>query len=468
MLVKHIRGLILMVTLLISANFASAGWVWDNSLTKGSPLTGVVLPIDSSLEAPAKAVREGRDAEALALIREIAKTRPMWPPAKLVLARLQFAANQPAKGRRTLEQAAAEVPPDPRVYLALGSLAMGEGRYSDSRLNGEKVLILLESTKLDAESASIARREAHAGLAAVAETLDDWASARTHLLAWLGSDPGNAPARQRLGRALFHLGKMEEAFKELTQSAKDDPKLGPAAVPMALLFVQAGNDAKAEEWFVHASKAEPKNAAVCVAYARWRLDKGRASEARSLVEEAAKLDPSSKEVEPLRGLVAWQLRDLATAERIFETLHRDFPAEAGFGSLLALALVEQDDIEKRSRGLQLAEGNVRKYPRAVDALASLGRAHARSAHPDEAERLLRAAIAGAGGQATPTIAYFLAQVLAEKGLTDEARALLTPASSSPVAFAYQADARRLLASLGEKDLIKPASPVNSRPVVTNH
>jgi tetratricopeptide (TPR) repeat protein len=467
MIMKHVLGLIIVGTPLISAGLAGAGWGWENVATKGSPLAGGTQAVDMSLEVPARAVREGRDAEALAMIRDAAATHPTWPPARLVLARLQFAANQPAKGRRTLEQAAAETPADPRVYLALGSLAMGEGRYSDARLNGERALALLEGTKLDAESARTARREACAGLAAVAEAMDDWPSARTHLLAWLASDPGNAPARQRLGRALFRLGKTEEAFQELTHSVKDDPKLGPAAVPMALLFVQSGNAAKAEEWFNYASRVEPKSSAVRLAHARWRLDQGRAAEARSLVEEAARLDPRSKEIEPLRGLVAWQLRELATAERIFEGLHRDYPTEAGFGALLALAMVEQNDIEKRSRGLQVAEDNVRKSPGAVDALASLGRAHARSGHLDEAERLLRAAIAGSGGQATPTIAYFLAQVRAERGLADDARGLLTPAAASPVAFAYQADARKLLASLGEKGPVKPPPPGTSRPMATN-
>jgi tetratricopeptide (TPR) repeat protein len=467
MIVTYVRGFMLTITLLITASVASADWGWENILAKGPSLPGGALAIDGSLESAARAAREGREAEALALIREAATKRPTSPPARLDLARLQFAANQPGKGRRTLEQAAAESPSEPRVYLMFASLALSEGRYNDARLNGEKALNLLDGTKLDPESVRAIRREASAGLATVAEAINDWASARTHLLAWLDSDPANAPARQRLGRALFRLGKTEDAFKELTQSAKDDPKLGPAAVPMALLFVQAGNDAKAEEWFVYAAKVEPKSAVVRLTQARWRLDKGQAIEARSLVEEAAKLDPKSKEVEPLRGLVAWQLRELAAAERIFEALHRDAPAEAGFGSLLTLALVEQDDPQKRSRGLQLAEDNARKFPRALDVLASLARAQARSGRRDEAERLLLAAIAGAGGQTTPTIAYFLAQILAEKGLTDDARTLLTQATASPIAFAYQADAKKLLASLPEKDPARPALPVTSPPVATN-
>jgi tetratricopeptide (TPR) repeat protein len=453
---KLVLALMIMAAPLLSVRPAIAGWGWDSVVTKGQSLPGKASPGDNALEAAARAVHEGRDADALSLIRAATPSRPAWPPIQVDLARLQFGANKPAKGRRSLEQVATEFPNDPRTYLLFGSLAMSEGRYSDARLNGEKSLKLLDGTKLDAATVRAIRGEASAGLAAVAEATDDWSSARAHLLDWLEIEPANAPVRQRLGRALFRLGKTDEAFKELTRSAKDDPKLGPAAVPMALMFVQAGNDAKAEEWFAYASKVEPRSAEARISQARWRLDKGQAAEARALLEEAARLDPNSKELEPLRGLIAWQLRELSNAEGIFEALHRDAPGDAGFASLLTLALVEQDDPGKRSRGLQLAEDSAKRFPKAIEVLASLARAQTRSGHLEEAERSLHAAISGAGGRATPTVAYFLAQILAEKGRPDDALGLLTQATATPIAFAYQADARRLLTSLAEKN------PANSR------
>ena len=111
------------------------------------------LGVTSSPEAIFKAIREGNDAEALRLIQDAATAQPSPPPARLELARVLFAANQSAKGRRSLEQAAAESPDDARVYLMFGSLALGEGRYSDARLNGEKALSLLEESKLDSKTA---------------------------------------------------------------------------------------------------------------------------------------------------------------------------------------------------------------------------------------------------------------------------------------------------------------------------
>src|SRR5947207_9724580 len=65
---------------------------------------------DKELEAAARKVREGRNDEALGLIREQAAQHPEWPPAPLILARLLFAAGQAVPGRRALEQAAIEAP----------------------------------------------------------------------------------------------------------------------------------------------------------------------------------------------------------------------------------------------------------------------------------------------------------------------------------------------------------------------
>lgn len=454
---RHALALLILVSPILAARVAGAGWGWDNLLgDKPSTIAGAPSD-DRALEVISRAIREGREAEAMELIRKTSKL-----PARLELARLQFAANFPAKGRRSLEKAAAENPADPRVYLLFGSLAFGEGRLSDAGLNAEKALALLDSTKPDADTARTARAEANAGLAAVAEAREDWASARSRLAAWLDLDPSNARARQRLGRALFRLGKPDDAFRELSRSAKDDPKLGPAALSMALLHVQAGDDPQAEDWFHRATSAEPRGAQARLAFARWRLDKGRAVEARSLVEQAATLDPKSKEIEPLRGLIAWQLRELAEAERIFEGLQKEAPNDAGYASLLTLALVEQDDPEKRARGLRQAEANARQFPGALDALAALGRAQARSGRRDDAERSLRSAVLCAGGRATPTIAYFLAEILAEKGVRDDARALLAQAVASPIAFAYQAEARKLLASLAEKPPARVALPTAGR------
>jgi len=420
---------------------ASAG---DAALQPAAKPSGAA---DNELEPAAAKVREGRIDEALGLIKEKAAKHPEWPPSQLILARLLFSANQGVPARRALEQAAVLAPDHPDVYLTLGGLALGEGRLSDARLNYEKALELAGSGQRDAEKTRVVRREAFAGLAAVSETREDWKSAQGRLNGWLELEPKNGQARQRLGRVLFRLDKAEDAFAALTQAVKDEPALEPAAVSMGWLYTQKGDPKKAQEWFDYARKVEPTSARVRLAHAAWLLDQGQTTAARSEIEEAVKFDPASTEARRIQGLIAWHLRDLAGAEQIFEPLHRDAPADPVAANLLALALVEQDDPAKRSRGLQLAEVNTVQFPRSHEAVATLGWALYRAGRLDDAEQKLRTAVSGV--RTTPDIAYYLARVLADKGRTDDARKLLETATKLPGAFAHRDDAAALLKTLSK-------------------
>jgi tetratricopeptide (TPR) repeat protein len=358
-----------------------------------------------------------------------------------------FAENQGVAARRALEQAAIESADHPEVFLAFGSVALGEGRLSDARLNFEQALKQAGAGKWDAERTQVFRREAAAGLAAVAEGRGDWKTAQEHLNAWLELEPKNGQARQRLGHVLFQLDQMKDAFDAFTQAVKDAPALEPAAVSMGLLYSRKGDLKKAEDWFDYAQKVDPTSARVRRARAAWLLDVGRARAAGAEIEEAVKLDPGSKEGQQLQALIAWHLRDLAGAEKCLEPLYRDSPADPSIANLLALVLVEQDDAAKRSRGLQLAEVNARQLPQSHEALATLGWAHYRSGHLAEAEKMLRAAVAGV--RTTPDIAYFLARVLADTQHTDDARKLLQTATELPGAFAHRTEAAAFLAKLGK-------------------
>ena len=195
---------------------------------------------------------------------------------------------------------------------------------------------------------------------------------------------------------------------------------------MALLESQKGDLKKAEEWFDYARKAEPKSSRVRLAHGAWLLDQGRTAEARAEVDEALKLDPGLKDAQKIQALVAWHSRDLAKAEAILDPLHRDAPADSAVANLLALALIEQDDAAKQSRGLQLAEVNAMQFPRSAEVVATLGWALYRAGRLDQSEQKLRAAVTG--GRTTADIAYFLARLLADKGQTNDARKLLQSAT----------------------------------------
>ncbi len=401
--------------------------------------------VDKELEGALASIREGKIDEAFAMIQEEAAKHPEWAPPRLILARLLFGTDHAALGRRALEQAAAEAPDYADIYLTFGTLALGESRFSDARLNYENVFKLVETGRWNDSQKRAFRREAYAGLAAVAEAREDWKGALVQIGRWLELEPKNGQARQRKGRALFELGKSDEASKELTQAVKDAPTLEPAGVSMGRLFSQKGNVAKASEWFDYAIKAEPQNPRARIAYASWLLERGRAADARASVDQALRLAPDSTDVCRLQALVAWHLGDLKSAEKILETLHRDLRADLSVTNLLALTLVDQDDLTKRARGLRLAEDDARQSPRSHEILATLGWAHYRMGHLDQAEQALRTAVSG--GRTTPDIAYFLARVLFDKGNRVDAQKILESATKLPGAFAHRDDAGSLLKSM---------------------
>jgi tetratricopeptide (TPR) repeat protein len=405
------------------------------------------VPADEAIRNATREARAGRLDEALRLIREEAGRHPEWSPPRVILARILFSGEQAPVGRRMLEQAAVELPDHPDIYLTFGAVAMGDNRLSDARLNFEKAGELIGSGKWPEEAARNFRREVATGLATVAEAREDWEGARRSLTNLLEIEPKSGPVRQRLGRALFRLGKVDDALEALKQAARDTPALEPAAVSMAFLYSQKGDIKKAEEWFDHAQKAEPQSARVCRARAAWLLDRGRAQDARAAVEEAARREPGSKDGDRLRALIAWHLGQPAEAQKILEPLHRDAPADFAVAGLLALSLVDQDDKDLRARGLQLAEIGARQQPRSPEALATLGWALYRMGRVDQAEQVLRQLVGG--GRITPDVAYYLACVLAEKGKKDDARKLLQSATGLSGAFAHRKDAEALLQTLGK-------------------
>ncbi|MFO0957798.1 MAG: tetratricopeptide repeat protein [Isosphaeraceae bacterium] len=401
----------------------------------------------AELDQAAKALREGRPDEALALINEGARRHPEWPPSRLILARIYFAIGQNAPGRQALEASIVEEPDNPDIILTFASVNLNEGRLHDAQLNCEKALTLADRMPADSDKARNTRKEAYAGLAGVSENRGQWDQARGHLRSWLEIDPKSGAARQRLGRALFQLGRKDEAFAEMTRGNKDDAKLDPAAVTMAILSAQSGDAKAAREWYDRAIKGEPDSLPARLSYSRWLVEQGEYRPALAQADEAARIDANSKEVAKLRGQITWRERDFPAAEAIFDKIHAETPTDIGASCLLALSLVEQEDSAKRARGLQLAEATV-QAAQTVETLSTLARAQYRAGKLDDCEQTLGRASGMGNGQISADTAFFAARLMADRGRVDQARSLLQSIIALPAgSFAYRNEAEELLKKL---------------------
>ena len=279
----------------------------------------------------------------------------------------------------------------------------------------------------------------------MAESRGDWKAARAALGDWLKHEPGNAAARQRLGKALFQLAEHKAACEQLELAAKADASLEPPAITMAWLFTRGGDLKKAEEWIIYANKAAPESVAVQMGSAAWLLEQGRGDEAASHAESAAKLDPKSPSIKRLMGLAARQRKDFGQAEQIFEGLSHNAPADAWVRNQLALALVQQTDETKRRRALDLAELSVRQNSKAPDSLATLGTVYFRLNRLDDAEKLLAAVFRNGQSQSDDVLA--LARVEAARGKKDVVVPLLKKALAASGMFLERDEAKRWLAEL---------------------
>jgi tetratricopeptide (TPR) repeat protein len=403
--------------------------------------------IRATLDRAARSLGEGKNDEALRTLEALAKTYPHLPPARLILARMLMRSQQHRTARLLLEQTARQLPAYPGTYVTFGDLALAEGRVADAMVHFEKARSLLADKRWERER-RILEVGSLAGLAAVAAHREDWRSAVRYLSAWLKLDAKNVRARQQLARARLRLGDEKGAYQALEGAAADDPKLGPPAMTLGWMYADKGDRGKAAEWTRKAVEVAPDNAAVQRAYATWLLRDGKPAQATRHLERAEQLEPGSRETRMLRGLVARYDKDYALAERLFEALHRESPADSAINNQLAVVLAEQADKKKRHRALHLAETNTKLFPHSHEALATLGWVYYREGSLENAERVLQEAVAG--GVRSPDVAYYLARVLLDLKRPEQARRFLAMALDSTGLFLYGVDAEALRKKLKER------------------
>ncbi len=256
------------------------------------------------LDQAVESFKRGELDACLKQLVQAVKADPELPPAHALFAKLAFQNNQASLIRPALERAVVEGPEHPEVFILFGDVAMLEGRPTDAAVHFEKARTLASTGRWSAAQEDRFDQLCHQGEASVAEGRGDWKSARAALEGWLKREPANAPARQRLGKALFHLGDHGPAYQELKRASDEDRTLEPASITMGWLYTQAGDPAKAREWMDYAVKSDAHSHAIRVGLAAWLLGLGRADEAQSHASAAIQLYPRSDEARRLLGLAA--------------------------------------------------------------------------------------------------------------------------------------------------------------------
>jgi len=428
---------------LLTARLARAEPVAIDTLKEANPSANQRI---EEVEEALKRFRNGDFDGAKALLEVAFKKQPDLSPPRLILAQWFAQANQGAALRAQLEQAIVDMPGDPEAYVIIGDLALQGRRWTEADLVFQKTNELLAGFKGSSRRKSAIQKRALAGLAAVAQNREDWATAVKQLEQWLAVDANNAVALQQLGWVLFQQQKPTEALEKLKAAHQaNENVLTPEAI-LAGFYQRNGDTKNATKWMIAALTGAPKDLRTRLFAAQWSLDTDNLKQAAEQADAAIQLDVKSLDAYLIRGVVALHLKDYAKASECFQKILDETPSNFAASNNLALALIEQDDTAKK-KALEYAEMNARQFPNQAEAFSTLGWVYYKLGRLDQAEAALRKAISG--GQMSPDTAYYIARVSTDRDRKDEARQLLESALKSPTPFSMRSDAKELLEKLGK-------------------
>jgi len=470
----------------------SGGAVYSIAPVRSTPeeigLSSIRQEYMAELADGVKAFGRGSVENAYLLLQEAGKRHNDLPPAQVLMAQLYYKAAQkwPAikaahdaagpdrevpfsatgpmeridgskfreKMYEWLERAVKEVPRDPEAYVILGELDLHERRWTQAELLFRKAERLLANFR---DKEVWRRKEAMQprvllGLASVAEARDDWPGAEKHLEAALKLDPKNTDILQRLGRALFlqkDIEKLKAGYERFKEARRIDQEVLLPEVQLALLYQAAGERHKAWLWMDSAAKIAGKSdVPTLLVVAPWAAENGRIEKAKEWSDIALTADPKSFEAIMVRGIVMLFAENEQAAANHFEKAHLMKPASFAASNNLAIALAEQMDDKKKRQALEFAENNRKLHPKSAEAASTYGWALYQNGRLDEAERVLKEALAAPPHN--PDMLYY-ARAVIDNGRVEFGTRLLTAALESKAPFVNRNKAAAELERLQEKE-----------------
>ena len=388
-------------------------------------------------------------AGALSSLQDLAASNPAATPPRLILARWFAELQNPKAVRTSLELATEESPNDPEAFLSLAEISLLEGSLTAAELltqQGRRVLAQYDANPTRKQNLT---RKALTLQLAYSNARRRWTSAQEAILALIKLDGETAELDRALGRTLFQQNQEDKAREMFVRADKLTPADAasttlPADALLSQLYAERGDLANAKKYLEAALKASPKSVPTLVLSISTALEENDLETAWSRARQLYANDKSA-DVLKIYGKVALFRSDYPQAEAAFQEVVRQNPLDAEAVAGLALALCEQDDVEKRKRAVQYATSNVQKQANNRDYLATLGWTLYRSGETDAAIQVLQQSVAD--GQINAAAAYYFAVALVEKGQTEAAQQLLNAALATKPPFAKRVAAAALAKQL---------------------
>ena len=408
-----------------------------------------VDPLRIELQAAADMFNKTDFNGAFERLKTICADNPGLAPPRVILAQWFSVANQPDGMFASLNAATTDSPDDPEAFLLLGEIALQKGETAAASLFFQKGETLLAAFNADAERKKLMQISLLRNRINLAERRLEWKAIETYIDQRLALE-GRTPELLRIKAvSLFQLERDQESeqlLAEADQSSASAPNKGlPAEAILAQLYASRGGDdnlRRGKEYLNTAVQKHPKSKEVLALSVNTKLADGDFTGARQLAEQLVVEDSNSKQ---LLATVALFQEDYVTAEKLFQELVTDSPANVEASNGLALALCEQNDEAKLKRAAEYALENVRKQTNNSDLIGTLGWVLFKAKNYQQSGEILQQA--AAGGNISSLTAYYLAELVLQNGNKEQAKQLLEAALKSGNPFAKKKAAEALLKTL---------------------
>lgn len=390
---------------------------------------------------------------ARAALVEAAEGNDQLAPADVMMAQLYGSINQINALRSSLEGAVRLHPEDPEAFIVFGDVARSQGRVTEADLAYKQAVSLCEGYSNNDFRKSRMQARAYGGAAIVAESRQDWETAKQNLTKWSEFSPNEAAPLLRLGQVEYRLGEgskeaREAAYNAYRQAYELDSQITRPEINMARLFHQDDNRRNAEHMLELAVERSDHDLKTQLEAGQLYIAMNAVDSAKTCTEKARSIDENSFDAMLLQGLVARYDEDYLSAESAFRDAHSVAPTNVTVMIQLALSLVEQaDDQRKQSQALdwaRLASGvsSDLKQAQAREALTTLGWVLDRLGRTNEAGQAIQRAVSG--GRLGAESTFFAAKILNDGGRSEVARQLLQQVIDGNTPFPYRQDAEALL------------------------
>ncbi len=258
--------------------------------------------------------RQGRDEEALELLRIGVKTDPNHPDhadIHTTLGRILQNMGRFDEARKRLLHAQKLEPQSTYVRQTLGEWFRKQGRYREAMMEYQAVLDIDPETLM-----------AHLALANVLHHLKDYNKAEQHLRTALKIEPKNSQVQIALAKSLIEKKRYPAAIQHLRQVISQTPD--PAMLPPEILLLmgiaakQSGETTVALQHFKQALQLAPESPKTLMELAALQFEQKQYPEALKLLQTVVEIEPENASIHSDMGVVLYALGRTAEALQHFE------------------------------------------------------------------------------------------------------------------------------------------------------